>query len=114
MPDISKRVDIVTEFAGQIRQLGLANFLYCDGDAIFVHADRHRQPDGQFRAPGLWLRQQMCEGDGEHVCGGGIRISSPMQQVAMAASVPLTDSGWEPLDAGTILVIKDGEVIATR
>jgi len=32
----------------------------------------------------------------------------------MAASVPLTDDGWQPLDAGTVLVLRDGEVIATR
>lgn len=111
MPNLSQRLAIITDFADEIRQLGLSNFIYCDDDAIFAHADRRRQPDGEFRAPGLWVHQQTCPRNGPRLDGGGISISSPQQKIAMIASVPMTGDHWQPLDAGTLLVLKEGDVV---
>lgn len=102
---------IINDFADEIRQLGLSNFIYCDDDAIFAHADRRRQPDGEFRAPGLWVHQQTCPRNGARLDGGGISISSPQQEIAMVASVPMTGDHWQPLEAGTLLVLKEGKVV---
>ena len=43
LPDLADRYRVVAAFARQIRELGPANFVYCDGDTMFVHADRRRQ-----------------------------------------------------------------------
>jgi len=113
VPPMTERIDIIKKFAGEIRGLGLSNFLYSDGDTIFVHADRRRQSDGQFRAPGLWLREQTCPGGDELIAGGGVKINSPKQTIAMAASVPLTECGWEPMEEGALVALKEGRIIAT-
>lgn len=111
VPGLAQRLAIITEFADEIRQLGLSNFIYCDDDAIFAHADRRRQPDGEFRAPGLWVHQQTCPRNGARLDGGGISIDSPQQEIAMVASVPMTGDHWQPLEAGTLLVLKEGKVV---
>jgi len=110
IPDLADRYRVIAAFARQIRKLGLANFIYCDGDTMFVHADRRRQADGEFREPGLYLGRQSCPGGAEKISGGGIDISSPKQQIVVAASVPLTDDDWEPMHAGSLVALKDGEI----
>lgn len=110
IPDLADRYRVVAAFARQARELGPANFIYCDGDTMFVHSDRRRQADGEFREPGLWLRQQYCPGGAEKISGGGLDIGSPKQQIVMAASVPLTDHDWEPMQAGSLVALKDGEI----
>jgi len=110
VPDIADRYRVVASFARQIRELGPANFVYCDGDTMFVYADRRHQADGRVREPGLYLGQQTCQGGAATISGGGIEISSPQQQIVMAASVPLTDDGWEPMQGGSLVAMKDGEI----
>ena len=110
VPDIAERFEIITRFASEIRNVGLSNFIYCDGDAIFVHGDRRLHDDGEYRAPGLWLLEQTCP-SGEHQLSGGVTIDSPRQKIAMAASVPLTDDGWEPMEAGLVVALKNGEIV---
>jgi len=112
VPSVKDRLEIVALFARDIRALGLSNFIYCDGDAIFVHADRRSQSDGKFRAPGLWLHQQTCPERDTRISGGGISIHSHRQTIAMAASVPITTDHWEPLDEGTVIAMREGEVVA--
>lgn len=110
IPDLAARYRVIAAFGQQIRQLGPANFVYCDGDTMFVYADRRRQVDGDYREPGLYLGQQTCLGGAEKISGGGVDIGSPKQQIVMAASVPLTDDDWEPMHAGTLVALKDGEI----
>ena len=112
LPAIQDRLDIIALFAREIRALGLSNFIYCDGDAIFVHANRRRQSDGKFRPPGLWLHQQTCPEHISEISGGGISIGTERQKIAMAASVPITAENWEPLDDGTVVVMRKGKVVA--
>jgi len=111
IPDLADRFSVIETFACEIRQLGIANFIYSDGDAMFVHAHRRRQSDGEFRAPGLWLSEQTCPDGSEKVWGGGVKITSPQQKIIMAASVPLTEEHWEPMQADSLVAIRNGEVL---
>lgn len=110
VPPIADRMAVIETFAAKIRALGVANFIYGDSDALFIHADRRIQKDGEIREPGLWLHRQRARDNIESVSGGGVEIDSPPQRIVMAASVPLTEDGWEPLPRGTVLALKDGEI----
>ena len=112
IPPIADRLAVISDFAAKIRSLGIANFIYGDGDALFVHADRRIQEDGVVREPGLWLHRQTASDNIEAVSGGGggVEIDSPPQQIVMAASVPLAEDGWEPLPGGALLALRNGDV----
>jgi glutamine amidotransferase len=59
-PSLEARVREVGAFAAELRALGLANFLYTDGDVIFAHGDRRTQDSGDYRAPGLHVLCRSC------------------------------------------------------
>ena len=110
-PQIDARLRVVEAFAGTLRELGPANFLYCDGDALFAHADRRHQNDGAIRPPGLWRLARHCPGGGL-LAAEGLRIESQAgaQDVCLIASVPLTGEKWMPMERGEILVARNGLV----
>jgi predicted glutamine amidotransferase len=56
------------------------------------------------------LRQQSCPGGAEKVSGDSVDIGPPKQQIIMAASIPLTDDEWEPMHAGSLVALKNGEI----
>lgn len=93
------RVAAVGQFAAELRALGPANFIYADGDALFIHGHRRTHVRGAPAAPpGLHLLQRQC---------------APGQQVILAASVPLTvEPGWRPLEEGELLVARHGSIVA--
>jgi glutamine amidotransferase len=93
------RFAVLARFAASLRPLGPANFLYADGDALFVHAHRRVQAAGEPpRAPGLYLLQRRCP---------------PEQSVLLAASVPLTEErGWEPMREGELVAVHAGAIAA--
>ncbi len=111
VPTIGDRLQVVAGFAAALRELGPANFLYCDGDTLFAHADRRHQSDGSIRAPGLWRLARHCPAGGE-LAAEGLRIASKHgeQEVVLVASVPLTAEGWLPLAEGEILVARQGRI----
>jgi glutamine amidotransferase len=112
-PALPQRLRIVERFAAELRQLGPANFIYCDGDALFAHADRRRHDDGQIRPPGLWRLARHCPAGGE-LSADGLRIEARdgEQEVVLFASVPLTAEAWMPLASGEIVVAQLGRVYA--
>lgn len=114
-PSLESRREVVESFAADLRELGPANFLYCDGDALFAHGDRRHQDDGAIRPPGLWRPQRHCPAGGE-LATGGLRIEAHgvEQQVVLFASVPLTPEAWAPLTHGEVLVATSGQLVATR
>ncbi|GAW37411.1 hypothetical protein RA2_04494 [Roseovarius sp. A-2] len=61
VPDLKARFDVFTRFCAEARQYGASNFLYCDGDALFIHAHqrRHETSDGLSdpHPPGLHMRK---------------------------------------------------------
>ena len=108
-PSLRKRKAVVSRFGAALRELGPANFLYCDGDALFAHADRRHQSDGSIRAPGMWRLARRCPAGGE-LAAEGLRIASDggEQEVVLVASVPLTAEAWAPLAEGELLVARQG------
>lgn len=111
MPPTAERRQVVADFAAALRELGPANFLYCDGDALFAHAHRRHQNDGSLRAPGLWRLARHCPAGGA-LAADGLQIASEHegQEVFLVASVPLTDEGWVALGEGELMVARQGRI----
>ena len=112
IPEITQRLRVVADFASGIRPLGPANFIYTDGDAIFLHGHRRKTSgDGVIRPPGLHLLCRSCEVTPGPIEIPGLAIASETQNVVLAASVPLTREGWTPLAEGEVVAVREGEVI---
>ncbi len=110
-PSIEDRIAILAEFAAELRRLGTANFLYSDGDVLFVHA--HKRWNGrEIQPPGLHLLCRRCAAETERIDGAGIALSETRQEVVLTASVPLTDEPWQPLEEGELLVLAGGRILA--
>ena len=111
-PPLESRISVLTTFAAELRALGPANFLYADGDALFVHGDRRLQRNGHIEPPGLWIRHGRCPPDSTPADqGAGLAVRTEAASVVWVASVPLTEDPWRPLDRGELLVIRDGVVL---
>lgn len=112
-PALEARLAVLARFAGELRALGPANFLYCDGDALFAHADRRTQADGGIRAPGLWRLARHCA-LGRGVAAEGMRIAPAdgLLEVELLASVPLSGEQWVPLPEGSVHAVRHGALAA--
>lgn len=110
-PAHDARWHAVEAFAGELRELGPANFLYSDGDALFAHADRRIQSDRTIRPPGLWWLTRHCAAGGE-LTADGLRIEArgQEQEVVLLASVPLTAENWLPLARGEVSMARAGRL----
>lgn len=115
LPSLDERWDVLMDFAARTRALGLMNFLYTDSDLLFAHS-HYRIPPGVEKATGLWQLERSCAISGARFETSGLRVgSSAMQnQVVVLASVPLSDESWSPLPEGSLLAIKDGEVVRSH
>jgi predicted glutamine amidotransferase len=115
---LDNRFNIFADFAAEMTNYGSANFLYCDGDALFVHAHRRRYETANGRSeprpPGLHMRYcTKTDEDGVwQTKGAGIQQLDP--ETILFASVPLNDSGWEELPEGCAIVVKDGREYARK
>ena len=114
-PTLESRREVIEGFAAGLRELGPANFLYCDGDALFAHGDRRHHDDGSIRPPGLWRLQRHCPAGGE-MNADGLRIKAhdADQDVVLFASVPLTTEEWMPLSCGEVVVATSGQLAMPR
>ena len=113
-PPLAARIGIVGGFAAVVRALGPANFLYTDGDALFIHGHRRKHDEAKEAVPpGLHTLCRLCtlaEGDIEAE-GLSIAVGNE-QRVVLAASVPLTaEPGWRPLGEGELVVARRGELL---
>ena len=98
-PSLERRLEVVSAFAAQLRALGPANFLYADGDALFAHGHARLQDDHHVAPPGMHMVIR-------HAEAGGAR-----QEAVVFASVPVTrEPGWRALEAGEIVVVRDGAI----
>jgi glutamine amidotransferase len=114
LPPLAARLAVITEFAAVLRALGPANFLYADGDALFVHGHKRTHADG-IHPPGLHVLCRTCAGETGAFAAQGLTISSGagVQEVALAASVPLTPGEpWRPLAEGETLALRDGRIVS--
>jgi glutamine amidotransferase len=115
-PTLEVRLALLTAFALDLRELGPANFLYSDGDALFAHGHRRVQINSK-RAdpPGLWIRQRHCApADPVPDDCGGVSIAQEERSVVWIASVPLTDDAWRPLAEGEVLSVRDGQTLGPQ
>jgi predicted glutamine amidotransferase len=112
-PSLARRLDVVSALAEAMREHGPANFVYSDGEVLFVHADRRTQPSGAIEPPGLHLLERQCAVDRDALSGIAIddtQAPEP-QQLVLVASRPLSDEPWRPLEQGTVLALRDGAIV---
>jgi glutamine amidotransferase len=105
VPTVDDRLDEVAAFASELRRLGPANFIYTDGELIFAHGHRRRSDSGEIEPPGLHVLCRRCTAERD------IGPHSSEQEVALVASVPLSNEPWTPLAEGEIVVLSEGRVI---
>lgn len=112
-PALALRLALVSEFAASLRALGPANFLYVDGDALFVHSHKRTHADG-IRPPGLHVLCRTCAGESGAFATEGLQVaSSGAQEVVLAASVPLTPGEpWRALGDGEIISVRGGRIVS--
>jgi glutamine amidotransferase len=115
-PALDERLRIIERFAAAIRRLGPANFIYADGDALFIHAHKRFHPGGTRPVPpGLHVLCRRCAGERGSLDAEGLSVETPggEQTVVLAASVPLTaELGWRPLAEGELITVRCGAIVA--
>ena len=111
-PSVDSRLEIVADFAAWLRPLGPFNFVYSDGDALFVHSHRRTQSDGEVRPPGLHLLARSGNEQAVDLSQSGIVLAPLAQELALVASVPLTDEPWEAIGEGEVIALTQGMVWA--
>ncbi len=113
-PALQERYVVVSAFAREITRLGPANFMYADGDALFVHADQRKQQSGHFEPPGLHLLYRNCDYGHRPFDTKAVKVHDGQneQAVALIASVPLSEEPWLPLAQGTVLAFRAGGLVA--
>ena len=112
VPSVESRLEIVSALAARLRPLGPFNFIYSDGDTLFVHAHRRNQGDGNIRPPGLHLLVRSCNEQAVDLTQSGVILAPIAQELVLVASVPLTDEAWEPIHEGEVVALKRGIVWA--
>lgn len=115
LPPLADRFAIVARFASQVRDLGPANFIYSDGDALFAHGHKRMRAGAGIRPPGLHVLSRRCARPGGKLDAPGLSISSEAgdQEAVLVASVPLThEAGWRPLGEGELIAARSGAVVA--
>ncbi len=114
LPTLQARVDTVAEVALALRAFGPANFLYADGDVLFVHADRRLQYlTGLVTAPALYRLECPAGREAVLVRDSESAETITAQRVILLASVPLTHEAWTPMREGEVLVLRRGEIVAS-
>jgi predicted glutamine amidotransferase len=112
-PSLEERLEIISQFAQELRLYGQANFLYSDGETLFVHAHRRCWEEkggfSQPRPPGL----SIISFDDTELSTMGLHIQGLEKDTIMTlvASVPLSAEGWTPLPEGTVLALDRGSKI---
>jgi glutamine amidotransferase len=115
VPKFEDRLGAVSSFAEAIRSLGPANFLYWDGDILFVHGHRRRQPGADdFQPPGVHLLSRTCPFEPSQFETTGVNVApgTGEQNVLLVASVPLSQEPWQALGNGDLVAVSAGKVLA--
>lgn len=110
-PDLLALTETIVRYGADLRGLGPANFLYSDGNFLFAHADRRRQANGTIAAPGLWYLRRTCSTEPLQSDGPVALVHPTPQEVVLVASVPLTTEAWSPMETGSLLAIRDGQIL---
>ena len=111
-PDIDVRLSVVTRFAAELKKLGPANFMYADGDILFVHADKRLNlATGEIKPPGLFILSRHCSNHHQDLDAEGVKVAAGFQEVVLVASTPLSTENWQALSEGDILAVSSGKII---
>jgi len=112
VPSVDARSAVIGAFAATMRALGPANFIYTEGDAVFAHGHRRKNDSGEIRAPGLHFVCRTCTADFDSAALAGVSLDhGAEQQVAVVASVPLSDERWQAIGEGELVVLRQGRVV---
>ena len=109
--EYGERLEIIRDYASRMKDKGIFNFLYCDGEYLFVHSHKRTQSDGEVKPPGLFvLTRQGCHESHRNIPGVKLQCNHDFPDMALVASMPLTDENWEPLPTQTLTVLHQGRV----
>jgi predicted glutamine amidotransferase len=117
-PTLTDRVSLLGSFFDRLAELGQANFIYSDGDYLFVYANKRRQLSGKVEPPGLYYLSRHCAHDREaqSLSLAGIEISGTFcdipQDLVLFASVPLSEEDWQPLPSNRLVVAQLGVIVS--
>jgi glutamine amidotransferase len=111
IPPLETRLDVIAAFAAEVRGLGPANFLYSDGDALFAHGDRRKNPaTGKITAPGLVFLEHHCSPPNAEITAKGLTVTGADQIISLVASVPLTAEPWHAFSEGEVIAFRAGRI----
>lgn len=114
-PSVEQRLDVVTQFAADLRRLGPANFLYADAEVLFAHGHRRIHPSsGRIEPPGLFVLTQASSTVEQGPPDQPVTGEPGMQAVTLIASVPLDGRAWQPFAEGDVVVMSAGCVTHRR
>ena len=114
LPSVDERLAVIARFAADLRQFGPANFLYADGDTLFVHSHRRLNPaTGEIKPPGLFLLARRCADTDLPMSVNGVTVAGGFQELVLVASVPLSAENWQPLAEGDVVAISAGRVVGS-
>ncbi|NIO39361.1 MAG: class II glutamine amidotransferase [Burkholderiales bacterium] len=117
-PSLETRFDVFAALCEEMKMLGPSNFLYYDGEVLFAHAHKRMYEEaGELvgpKPPGLHIKRCWTCTLSEKVTCPGLKVELPDHQTVMLASVPLDDQGWEVLEEGTVVALKNGEVLKQK
>ena len=63
VPDLDKRIDVISKFAKNIRSYGPTNFIYADGYVLLVPGHERIQVDGKIDPPGNFKLSRFCQSE---------------------------------------------------
>jgi glutamine amidotransferase len=110
-PSIQARLDVVAQFAADLRPLGPANFLYADAEVLFAHGHRRiHRASGRIEPPGLFRLSQLCSMADQSLHTQGVTVAPGFQAVTLIASVPLSTAHWQPFAEGETVAVSAGRV----
>lgn len=122
LPSLQDRLAVIAKMARQFRQCGPGNFIYSDGDVLFVHADqRWQQSSGNIAPPALHMLNCSCQQLGDALLAAE-RLDSELpahtQNVVLLSTVPLSTTAlvaeqWQPLPRGQLLALRAGDIVAS-
>lgn len=102
------------EFCAAMRAFGDANFLYTEGEALFVHAHKRRYEENGIvsdpRPPGLHFMQ--LDAGAREWRVKGAHLACEGESHILVASVPLDDGPWVGLPEGSTLLVERGRIAA--
>jgi len=112
-PDLAQRREVIEQFANEIRNCGIANFIYSDSDYIFIHSHKRRcLKDNKTILPGLYTLCRSCPASNPSKSISGLQLTNKnSKNVVLAASVPLTGENWLALEEGEIRILRGGHLV---